>query len=79
MNINAIKSCTDIPGCVLVEGLQRETQADNHLNALTAYVANALPSTTAEVKVEIQTYRPFQDDIAAINGIGLMGRRIIVP
>ena len=50
LNINAIKICTDISECIIVEAIRHETAADDHLNTLTVCVINGWTSTRVEVK-----------------------------
>ena len=56
LNINAIEMCTDIPECKPAKEIWHVTQADDHLNTLTAYVINLWPSVRIKVKEEIQPY-----------------------
>ena len=59
LNISAIKMYSDIPECIMVEGIRHVMQADDHLNALPAYEINGLLSIRTEFIEEIQPYCPF--------------------
>ena len=59
LNISAIERCPDIPACMSAEEIRYATQADDLLNALTAYVINGWPSTRKEVQAEFQLPWPF--------------------
>ena len=44
---------------MMVDEIRHATEANDHLNALTAYVKIGWPSATAEVKDETQSYLLF--------------------
>ena len=62
---------------MMADEIMDAMQADDHINALTAYMINNRPSNRLEVKGEIQSCWPFQNDIAVVGGIAMEGRRII--
>ena len=54
ITINAIESCTDIPGCITAEEIRVATLDDQHLGILSEHVFHILSSTKAEVQKELQ-------------------------
>ena len=50
LNINIIKTCTDILECMMVEEDRYTTLEDDHISALSTYVIHGRQSTRAEVK-----------------------------
>ena len=45
MNINVVKTCIDIPECMIAQEIRHAMQADDYLITLTAFVRNGWPST----------------------------------
>ena len=74
LNINVIKTCTDIPHSMTAE-IRHATLEDDYQSALSAHVIYGQLWRRAEVMKELKAYWSLRYEIAVIDGIMMKGRR----
>ena len=79
VNVNNIKTSTNIPECMMIHELQHETDQDNHLQQLKECIIKGWPESKDNTAENLRQYWTFQDDMALIDGIILKGRCIVIP
>ena len=64
---------------MMVCELQQETAIDNHLHQLKECIIKGWPQNKDNIAQNLRPYWWFWDDMAAIDGIILKGRHIVIP
>ena len=79
IRIDAIKSVTDIPECILISQIQQASAQDEYLQCLKNIIITGWLSTKDDLHSDLRPYLSYTDDLAVINGVVMKGRCIIIP
>ena len=79
IRIHTIQSATDIPECISISQIQHTTVQDKHLQCLKNIIITGWLSIKDKLHSDIIPYWLYRDNLAAIDGVVMKGRCIILP
>ena len=77
--VDAIQTAKDMPESISIAEIQQVSSEDNHLQQLKNIIISGWPDSRDKLRVDLQPYWSYRDELAVIDGVILKGRCISMP